>query len=142
MGVDSNLLINSKYNVKDVVKLITALGAKNIEEEHKGDHSFIRFDLDGSYRRQLYVAQSSEYGGLSGTILSYRSNEEGIQFLKKIAKVVGGFLQESDCGDEWQAFYAPHGGNSEFILKHQILSNAIDKSDELADKIAAATGYR
>lgn len=142
MGVDSNLLINSKYNAKDVVKLLKALGIKDIKEDHKGDHSFLTFELEGSYTRQLYVAQSSEYGGVTGTILSYRSNDEGIALLKKIAKVLGGFLQEQDCDEQWESFHSPHAGSAEFVLKHTILTKAIVDGSDLSDKVANAIGYK
>jgi len=140
MGVSSNLLINSKYNVKDVVKLLTGLGVKVTQEKHNGDHSFLSFD-QGGLLRHLYVAHSSGYGAISGTILSYSSNPEGIELFRKIAAVTGGFLQENDCGNEWESIDSPHEGNANFILKHQILSQAISDTN-IADKIANAMGYK
>jgi hypothetical protein len=144
MGVDSNLLINAKYNVKDVVKLITALGAKNIEERHLGDHSFVTFDVEGmGYRRQLYVAQSASYG-VEATLLMWRSNEEGIAFLKKIAAVVGGLLLESDSTSDFEGFQSPHEGNAEFVLKHTILTKAVTskEADVMVDAMSEAIGYK
>ena len=141
MGVSAQLLINPKYNVKNVATLLEGLGILKIEEEHKGDYSFLRFGLSGE-RRQMYVAQSTEYGGVPGTILSMGSNDDSIELLTSIAKVVGGFLQPYDnMDDEWQAFQSPHDGNSRFVLDHVILSNAITGSDDLCDKVIKATGY-
>jgi hypothetical protein len=140
MGVDSNLLINAKYNVKDVVKVLTGLGIKISREEHKGDHSFLVFDLE-SLVRTLYVARSTEYGGLDGTVLSFGSNEEGIALLKKIAAVTGGFLREGDCDNNWESIDSPHESNVDFVLKHTILTKAIADGQELCEKVAKSVGY-
>ncbi len=144
MGIDSTLLINAKYTVKDVVKVLTALGIESIEEDHKGDHSFLRFELKDSYKRQLLVMQDGNNGGLDSLLLSYRMNPEGIELLRKIAKVTGGFLQADDSTDAWEEIQAPHDGNAKFILKHQILTRALTSADskDLADRVAEATGYQ
>jgi hypothetical protein len=142
MGVDSKLLISARYNVKDVIKVLKGLGVTNIEEDHKGDHSFLRFEVPGhEYKRQLYVAFSTEYGGLESTLLRYRSNPEGIELLRKIAAVTGGFLNENDYNSDFEMIQSPHDGNVNFILKHTILTKAITRDEELADKVAKAVGY-
>ena len=143
MGVSANLLINSRHGVQDVVKVLEAIGATKIETEPKVDHAFVRFDWQGE-SRQLYVARSTEYGGLDGTILSFSQWGGATTILQRIAAITGGFLCESDCGDTWTGFQAPHNGNARFILVHQILTEGLTQRDaeKLADRVAEATGYQ
>lgn len=140
MGVSSNLLINAEYNAKDVVKVLSGLNIKVTGEDHKGDHSFLSFELNNR-TRNLYVARSTEYGGLDATVLSFRSDEDGISLLKKIAAVTGGFLRESDYDNNWESIDSPHESNASFVLKHTILANAITDRG-LVDKVAKAVGYK
>lgn len=141
MGVDSNLLISSKYNVKDVVKVLTGLGVVVKKEDHKGDHSFLHIELEGE-PRTIYVSNTNEYGGLDVTLLSFRSNEQGIKLFRQIAAVVGGMLCENDYDGTFEMIQAPHEGNAYFVLKHTILTKAISSSDKLCHKVSEAVGYK
>jgi hypothetical protein len=141
MGVSANLLINAKWNVKSVETLLgEGLGLKIIGAEHKGDHSFLRFEYEGQ-ARQMYVARSTEYGGLDGTILSLNSDADAINLFKSVMKVTGGFLRTQDCDNMWSEAQDPHAGNARFVFEHQILARAIWDGKELSDAVAKATGY-
>lgn len=143
MGVDCQLLVNSKHGVKQIETLVKeGFGLKITQADYKGDHSFLTIEHGEDLRTWLYIAPSTEYGGLDGTILSCRLSDHNLALLKRIAKVLGGFLCESDCNNEYEAFSDPHQGNARFILDHTILVKAIDKSSELADKVGEAIGYK
>ncbi len=77
----------------------------------------------------LYVARSSEYGGVDGTLLSLSQWGRATEILTGIAKVTGGFFCEADCNDDFKMFQNPHRGNAMFILEHQILSRALTYDD-------------
>lgn len=142
MGISANLLINARHGVRDVVTILEGIGAKEIEAEYKQDHTFISFKWNEEDRR-LYVARSTEYGGLDGTILSFSQWGSATAILKAIGEVTGGFLQERDSDDDWTSIQNPHNGNARFILDHQILKRALTRAsaDGLADQVAVATGY-
>jgi len=141
MGVSANLLINSRHNIGAIEALLSdGLGIEIKEIEYLKDHAFIRFKMEGQ-NRQLYVAKSSEYGGVEGVILSMGSDENSIDLLKKIAKVTGGFLQEYDTVETWQSFSDPHAGMARFCFERGIMKNAISDADILADDVAEASGY-
>ncbi len=136
MGVSTNLLINSKYNVKDIILLLSeGLKVKIVEAEHKGDHSFMYLDLGEESLARMYVARTTGYGGLDATILSFGSREVTKDLLKKIAKVTGGMFQPDDCEDQWETFDPPHEGNSFWRLKRKILEEAITDGHAFHKKI-------
>ena len=140
MGVDAKLLINARHGVGNVVKVLEAIGAKEITENHKSDHSFVNFKWYGE-ERMMYVARSFDYGGIDGTLLSLSQWGAATEILTRIAKITGGFLCEQDCYDKFQMFQDPHQGFAKFILEHQILHVGLTDSEELADAVAEATGY-
>lgn len=140
MGVSANLLINARYGVKDVEKLLKALDVQVTETFYKGDHSFLYFQYQGQ-KRQMYVAHSEEYGGVNGLILSLGANSEATDLLTRIGKVVGGFFRAVDYNEDWEAFHDPHQGNARFILDHQILTTANSEGAKLAESVSEATGY-
>lgn len=143
MSVDTKLLVSAKWNVKDIETLLTrGLGHKVTHAEYKGDHAFLYITLTNGSKRMIYVAHSSEHGGVHGLLLSLNSDDEAIDLFKSIAKVLGGFLCESDCGNDYEMFQEPHNGNARFVLDHVILSQAISKSNDLANKVKDAIGYK
>ena len=142
MGVDSKLLVNAKWNVKHIeTLLVEGLGHKVTKAEHKGDHSFLHVTLSNGSKRTIYVAQSCEYGGLDATLLSLRSNDEGVALFRSIAKVLGGFVCDADYNNAWECMDDPHQGNARFVLDHTVLRDALSDSSQLADKVAGAIGY-
>jgi hypothetical protein len=141
MGVDAKLLVNARYGVGEIEKLLTeGLKKKHITTEYRQDHAFIR--IEGIEEpRTIYIARSSDIGGVTGTYLSMHSNTEAIDLLTAIARVVGGILVPEDCYDKALVFQDPHAGFARWVLNHQILVTAETDSEKLSDKVAKATGY-
>lgn len=141
MGVSANLVVNAKHGTGNIIKLVKGFGYK-VETEFKEDHAFLRFQDENEHHYQMYVARSQEYGGLDATILSFGSRPESIALLKRIAAVLGGFLQESDSGDGWVGYQDPHVNNAQFCLQHVILERGLTSDDELADKLKDVIDYK
>lgn len=136
MGVSTNLLINSKYNVKDIMILLEkGLKVKIVEDSHRGDHSFLEIDLGEENLARMYVARTTGYGGLDATVLSFGSREVTKDLLERIAEVTGGMFQPDDCEDQWKTFHPPHEGNSFWKLKRKILEEAITDGNKLYKKM-------
>ena len=143
MSIDAKLLVSAKWNVKHIeTLLVRGLGHKVDEADYKGDHAFLYVTLKTGSKRMMYVAHSSEHGGIDGLILSLNSNDEAIDLFKSIAKVLGGFLCETDTGNAYEMYQEPHDGNARFVLDHVILSQAVSKSSDLANKVKDAIGYK
>ena len=143
MGVSANLIVNAKNGVRELRTLLTeGLGLQIDEIKNLDDHSFITLTHRGQQSR-LYVARSTEYGGLDATIISTGSRQENIALLRDIGAVLGGILQEADTTQDAEILQEPHNGNSRFILNHQILARALtqNESSEIADLVGLATGY-
>lgn len=137
MSINTNLIVNHKYTVGNVLTLIKALGVEVIRTEHNLDHSFITIDLnEGSYRR-IYVARSNsgDYGGLDVLVLSFAKTDAAIQLFKDMSKVMGGMLQEDDSDNDWTERQPPHEGNAVWVLRNHILKNAVKNGEELCREI-------
>lgn len=142
MGIDSKLLVSAKWNVQHIqTLLVEGLGHKLIKADHKGDHSFLYIELPSGAQRMIYVARTTGYGGLDATLLSFRSNPEGIELFRSIANVLGGFLCESDHTSDFEMIQEPHDSSARFVLDYVILRDALTDSADLSDKIADAVGY-
>jgi len=143
MGIDTKLLVNAKWDVKNIeTLLVEGLGHKIERAEYKGDHAFLNIILSNGSKRMIYVAHTTDHGGLNGLLLSLHSNDEAIDLFKSIAKVLGGFLNKNDSSNDYEMFQEPHDGNARFVLDHVILSKAVSRSSELADKVKEAIDYK
>jgi hypothetical protein len=141
MGVDSKLVINSRYGVGEIRKLIEGFGFKT-KADYQEDHAFVTVSYPGlDFTTWLYMARSTEYGGLDSTVLSCRMNNLNIALLRRIADVVGGFLNENDTTSDWVDFQDPHNGYARFILDHVILAKGLTSGSELAKKLVKALDY-
>lgn len=141
MGVDCQLLVNAKWNVRHIKQLLIGLNYKIEKVDLNEDHSFLTIDNGSEFKTWLYVARSCNYGGVDGLLLSCRANDPNLKLLKRVSEVLGGFLCESDSDSNWEMVQEPHNGNVRFILDHTILRDAISKSNEIGDAVSDAIGY-
>lgn len=145
MGVSTKLLINPKYSIDHVEKLIATIGGKK-----KGD---IRYHAAGGFIDFMYGEEERMfhvYRDTNGTCgipclsLSLNAWGSNIEIMTKIAQIVGGCLIANDCDDKCEMFQDPHAGFSQFVLEHQIIERGLTARDasELSDKVAQATDYK
>lgn len=143
MGIDAKLLVNQKWTAQHIkTLLVQGLGREIRSEQCKLDHAFLHVVKPDGDSAMLYIAHTNEYAGLDGTLLSMRASEHNIELLKSISKVLGGFLCESDCSNDWTSHDDGHNGNSRFVVDHVILTNAETNDSALCDKISNAIGYK
>ncbi|MCC7443154.1 MAG: hypothetical protein IT285_16095 [Bdellovibrionales bacterium] len=125
-----------------VATLLTGLGHPVVQATHYADHSFLYVGPVLAHKPlpQVYVARTSHHG-LDAMEVNMSSSPEAIALLRRMAKVVGGFLQESDAGDDWVGFQSPHAENAEWVLRRTILQDAIVDGQDLSRRVAGAVGY-
>lgn len=124
MGVDTRLYINPKWEVKDIKEVIEKrfkTTAKVNFHDFAPDYMTIQFKIpDGQYERLLHVHTKTEVGGLPAILLDFRSNEEGIAILKKLAETFGGLFNEADTDDIFESYDPPAKSEAEFLLDEAI----------------------
>lgn len=131
MGVDTKLFLNSSVGLDELKGFIESdLDTKiTIQGTHTPTYQTWQFDFEDT-NRSLNVHLNSKYGGFSGTLLSFASNDQGKRIMKAIADVFGGFFQAEDGDGIWEDFsgtLAPENGLP-YFLRYGILRGADSKS--------------
>jgi hypothetical protein len=132
MGVDTQLYISHRWNVEDVRDVLTRrLGYKVKTELSDSSPTYFRliFNTGGEYDRILHVHTDSEIGGFPAINMNFRSNDEGIAILRKLAESFGGLFAEEDCSGTFEEIQAPDQGNAAYVLKECLKTNPRAGSD-------------
>lgn len=102
MGVDTRLLINSKWEIEDVRDILEHhfnIKAKMISRA--SSHStYYQLDCDNGRTINCHYNQDSPIGNC--VLLSLHSDKQGIKILQQIATVTGGFLNEEDFNEKYK----------------------------------------
>lgn len=108
MAVSANLIVNAKYDVRQIRTLLEEGLKYQIDTiDFREDHSVITLTHRGQQSR-LCVIMSTEYGDVSGaTIISAGYSDVNIELLREMAKVLGGFFQEDDTDSKFEMFQEP-----------------------------------
>lgn len=146
MGVDTKLYISNRWSTQDIRDVITLRYGVPTEigfHDFAPDYFTIEFKLPGAMMgRVLNVHRNSEVGGLSATQMSFRSNEEGHDVLKTLAKTFGGLFQEYDTSDDFVEFQSPDSGDMDFIVKEALKSNPkLGRDVKLMEKFLSDRGW-
>lgn len=140
MGVDTRLYINNSWSVEDIKDVI----GKRFEvpvtlkfHDWSPDYIQMILTLPGTKEaRALNIFTKNAIGGLPATLLSLHHDSYSIGFLRVLAETFGGFFQEQDYEEVFEAFSKPGEGNIDFIVKQ-----AIKDEPKLADDDKAMVTY-
>lgn len=133
MGVDSHLYVSKRWNVSDIRDILTKrMGLKVTTRFHDFalDYVILHFEVEEGEYRSLNVHSDTNVGGFPAMLLSFRSNEQGIKILRKIAETTGGIFQEEDCSGDMQEIQPPDEGNASFVVKECLKANPRCGDDE------------
>ena len=140
MGVNTRLLIDSKWEVEDIMELIQSYLTLTQEPTfkhwgHAPGKGTITFNMKGDNKKQVrsltfYPQYSSPLGTCTmlsmGTKFDPRKNESWA-ILRTIGKVLGGFFNPQDNNDVWEEypglFYDQDGFAYHF--KHAVLNKGL-----------------
>jgi len=108
MGVDTRLYISVDYRLEDIAAVLEAIGCSNIRVQHPIDGAagldYLILYLTGptNTERTLHVHSHSPTPLGRATLLSLRSNYDGIELLRKVAEIMGGLLQLEDSVEQYE----------------------------------------
>ncbi len=130
MGVDTKLYLNPRWGLDDILTVIERTQGERpqIKSHHDFAPGYFSFDFKG---RSLNVHTQTQLPTGVVTLLSLRSNPEGIKVLRDIAKVLGGILEERDSDGQCEVI----NGNMDdedglaYFLKYAIVEDGIDPDD-------------
>ena len=143
MGIDTRLLIGSKWSLKDV---------QDVLEYHQGIKTEIKSEVAISPNYFRLICENGRminchYNTFTplgpAFLLSMASNPEGIVMLKGIAEVIGGYLNKEDTNEEYE-FYTgmlyDEDGLS-YHLKNAIIHNELADNDDLGGLLSSITAW-
>lgn len=133
MGVSSNLYLSNRWDFGDIKDCIEAIIQKKVKVGILTDDpgfSTIYWKSDkGDYSKSLNIILDSESPlGRLRCIMTYPDN---IPLLKKIAKVLGGLLEERDCEGQLEFINgnAYENDGLPYFIKYAIINDGIDPDD-------------
>ena len=130
MGVDTRLIINSKWSLEDIKETVRAHLDVSVEwrATHTPSYNIFVFTHEGE-ERQMNVHTSYPTPIGPAVLLSLRHNDQAVRIMTVIAKALGGFLQPEDYAATYECFegilYNDDG--LPYFLKHAVIH------DELKD---------
>lgn len=129
MGVDTKVLIDTKWTPEDVARFLKASGLSEnpvVTPTHYSGYHVVKI----SEGRHLNFHSNSTDYPLSCNSLTMRSDEFGQKIIKAIAKNFGGFYASQDTDGMFEEFQSPHKGNLDFMVNRAvILGVTTDNSD-------------
>ena len=139
MGVDARLLISNRWNledIKDILQHHQNIKAK-IESKVSIASAYFQLVCDNGRMINCHYDYQTPLGG--GILLSLRSNPQGIEILREIAKVTGGFLNETDIDENydlidgllWEEDGLP------YHYKYATTHNEIESNDDIDGLVAS-----
>lgn len=154
MGAATKLYISKRFELRDIKEVmenhldlkVQSRRKKNIMkkvyyEKFKievlptHDVGYVTFNfIYKGHQRNMSVFDNTDLPIKGMYELHLGSNEEAIEIMKTIANVLGGLIEENDCGDK--GIYEIHGMLSEnnglpYFIKWAILNNKIKSEDDL-----------
>jgi hypothetical protein len=141
MGVDIQLFISHRWEVRDVQDVLESLyGKVGYSASHTPDMAILDFKYSADEPRSMYVHINSEMAGFRGMFLRFRATYgHSKEIMEAIAKRLGGFLNYEDVNDDYVAFPMCGQGNLDFHVKHAITHGETDGENlqEFAEKAIA-----
>ena len=135
MGQSAILYLNPKWEMENILTILERAYNEKPKLRWCGENStgmlWDCFEIIIKERR-IFASTRSQTPIGTATHLSIGSNQEGIKILRDIAEVLGGVLQENDCGDNGFEFIDGilSGENGlTFFAKHAILEKGIGQDD-------------
>lgn len=135
MGVDTRLLISSRWSLEDV---------KDVLEYHQGIKSkfrscckistnYIIIDCENGRSINCFMNSNTAIG--SAIQLSLRSNPEAIKMVEGIASILGGFVNKEDFTEIYEEFpgYFYEEDGLPYHYKYAATHNEISNNDDFAD---------
>ena len=130
MGIDAHLYLNTRWGLDDIVAVIERTQGEKpqITSHHDFAPGYFTFAFNG---RMLNVHTQTQLPTGTVTLLSFRSNPQGIKILRDIAETFGGILMESDSDGNCEII---EGNMDEenalaYFLKYAIAYDGIDPDD-------------
>lgn len=130
MGVDAHLYLNTRWGLDDIKTVIgrTQDTEVAIRSHHDFAPGYFSFDFKD---RMLNVHTYANFPTGQVTLLSLRSNPEGIKILRDVAEVLGGVLMKQDSDGECELI---DGAMTEedalpYFVKYAIVQDGINPED-------------
>ena len=140
MSIGTELLINSKWQLRDIIDLLESkYGAEIIKVNQLSSDcpssSFITFKIEGfEYTRQMhFYTQNYSPIGLC-TLLSLGADNESCTLLKGIGEIIGGIYTENDCEENNYEIIRGMLWEEDgllFHLRNAIANNEMKSGDDL-----------
>ncbi len=140
MGSDTRLYVSSEWELNEIKQVIetrfdTKVKVKDCSKTSIGMFWFSFKTAKANRLMSIFTNTKTPIGNV--TQLGLGTDEESIHIMTKIAKVLGGMLQENDCGDssetrlqQFQGLFSEQNGIS-YFYKHAILSGDITNENDL-----------
>ena len=130
MGVNTHLYLNPKWRLDDILNVIERTQGEKpeIRSHHDFAPGYFEFGFKG---RSLNVHTQTQLPTGVVTLLSFRSNPEGIKILRDIADTLGGILEERDSDGQCEVIEGNMWDEDglAYFLKYAIVHDGIDPDD-------------
>lgn len=124
MGVATVLFISNRWSVKDVGEVITKrfnCPVSYVFHDNAPDFVTVHYKLENdTYKRTLGISTDEEMAGFKGLVIRSRYSESGLVVLEELAKTFGGFLNRSDCSNEFVRLDTPTLGNIDWLVNESV----------------------
>ena len=134
MGIDTRLLISSRWELDDVRTVLKKyLDCDTTLEYCDASRSF-KMAIDGNgIDRRIFILTNRRTPLGSNTYMSMRSDPQSIKIMRTIADVLGGYLNEEDTNDYYEEidgmFYDERG--LPYFLEYAILNKDLKDVNDL-----------
>ncbi len=138
MGVDTELIINSKWEVEDIRDIIKSHfeleGEIKIDNTHCSTYHTLQFKLkSGEFNRCMNVHYNTLTPLGMATILTLSHGKEAINIMQTIGDIIGGYFMENDCDgklEECHGLLNEHNGLA-YFLKYGFIQNTIGNANDM-----------
>jgi hypothetical protein len=152
MGVCTKGILSKEITAREVFDVIVSKYDKDaqfdvgIDKFDNTECGRIYFKVGENQRSIFYCVtedkeESTEYDGVSHTILSLGSWDDSIEIMSNIIKVFGGYIDENDC-DDIGYFHVDKDENfeyEEYVKQRKSIENVLDEKLSNSEKIMIAT---
>jgi hypothetical protein len=135
MGVNTQLLINSKYQINDIVRVIERTRQTKVTVNTTHDYNYLRLSFkDGvtGEERDMSIFLNCTKSIGNFTLLDLGMWGSSVGIMENIAEVFGGLICENDCEDKWEFINGVmNENNSLFLWKEGAIEGKINTSSDV-----------
>jgi len=134
MGIDTRLLISSKWELDDVRTVLKKYLECDTTLEYCDASRSFKMDIKGNgIDRRIFILTNRRTPLGSNTYMSIRSDPQSIKIMHTIADVLGGYLNEAYTNDYFEGidgmFYDEEG--LPYFLEYAMLNNELKNVNDL-----------